>query len=62
MDDAELIPALVDGTVIPVRLSEAMVRVAGLPSPVRVGWFPGADTMNGYSPSKIPFDFHVWYD
>ena len=39
-DDEELIPALANGAMIPMSLSEAMARQSGLPSPDRVGWYP----------------------
>ena len=53
-DEEELIPALVNGSVMPMTLSEAMARQAGLPSPDRVGWYPRPGTEAGYSPSEIP--------
>ena len=53
-DDEELIPALVNGSVLPMTLSEAMARQAGLSSPDRVGWYPRPGTQDGYSPSEIP--------
>ena len=53
-DDEELIPALVNGSRVPMTLSEAMARQAGLPTPDRVGWYPRAGTEAGYSPSEIP--------
>ena len=37
-DDEEVIPALVNGPMIPMTLSEAMARQAGLQAPDRVGW------------------------
>ena len=53
-EEEELIPALVNGSVAPMTLSEAMARQAGLPSPDRVGWYPRPGTEAGYSPSEIP--------
>ena len=53
-DEEELIPALVNGSVMPMTLSEAMARQAGLQSPDRVGWYPRPGTEAGYSPSEIP--------
>ena len=53
-EEEELIPALANGSVIPMTLSEAMARQAGLPSPDRVGWYPRPGTEAGYSPSEIP--------
>ena len=53
-DEEELIPALVNGSVMPMTLSEATARQAGLPSPDRVGRYPRPGTEAGYSPSEIP--------
>ena len=53
-EEEELIPALANGSVAPMTLSEAMARQAGLPSPHRVGWYPRPGTEAGYSPSEIP--------
>ena len=52
-DDEELIPALVHGSMIPMTLSEAMARQAGLQAPDCVGWYPRPGTEAAYSPSEI---------
>ena len=53
-DEEELIPALANGSVMPMTLSEAMARQAGLPSPDRVGWYPRQVRKLDILPQKFP--------
>ena len=52
--EEELLPAVINGTMVPMSLSEAMAVQSGVANPDRVGWYPTPGTASGFSPAQTP--------